>query len=35
MWEQQPKRPLPFRYGYTDILRANHLLVTRRAAPRP
>lgn len=34
MWEQQPKRPLPFRYGYTDILRANHLLVTRRPAPR-
>jgi hypothetical protein len=35
LWEEQPKRPLPFRYGYPDVLRANHLVVTRRPAAQP
>jgi hypothetical protein len=35
LWEEQPKRPLPFRYGYPDILRASHLVVTRRPTPQP
>lgn len=32
LWAGQPKRELKFRYGYVDVLRQNHLLVTRRAA---
>jgi hypothetical protein len=31
LWESQPKRPLPFRYGYVDVKKRAHLLVTRRA----
>jgi hypothetical protein len=29
LWSSQPYRPLPFRYGYSDIRGANHLMVTR------
>lgn len=29
LWNEQPFRPLPFRYGYSDIQGANHLMVTR------
>ena len=28
--ETQPRRPLPFRYGYKDSSGQNHLVVTRR-----
>jgi hypothetical protein len=34
LWSSQPKRDLNFRYGYVDVLRQNHLLVTRRAPQR-
>ena len=30
LWNSQPMRPLPFRYGYLDAERRPHLLVTRR-----
>jgi hypothetical protein len=29
LWKSQPYRELPFRYGYSDILGANHLMVTK------
>jgi hypothetical protein len=29
LWRSQPYRELPFRYGYSDVLGANHLMVTR------
>jgi hypothetical protein len=29
LWSAQPYRLLPFRYGYSDISGANHLMVTR------
>jgi hypothetical protein len=29
LWESQPYRPLPFRYGYSDVRGASHLLITR------
>ncbi len=29
LWSDQPYRDLPFRYGYSDIRGANHLMVTR------
>jgi hypothetical protein len=29
LWNSQPYRQLPFRYGYSDIRAANHLLITR------
>jgi hypothetical protein len=32
LWAGQPKRELKFRYGYVDVLRQNHLLVTKRPA---
>ena len=32
MWEKQPKRKLPFRYGYPDIEKHVHLMIT---APAP
>jgi len=32
LWNSQPTRPLPFRYGYLDAERRPHLLVTRRIA---
>lgn len=28
-WKSQPYRELPFRYGYSDTLGANHLIVTK------
>jgi hypothetical protein len=34
LWSSQPKRDLTFRYGYVDVLRQNHLLVTRRTPQR-
>ncbi|MFO0755420.1 MAG: hypothetical protein U0359_02950 [Byssovorax sp.] len=30
LWQSQPKRPLPFRFGYLDGSGSFHLLVTRR-----
>jgi hypothetical protein len=30
LWSSEPRRPLPFRYGYPDSSRHYHLLVTRR-----
>jgi hypothetical protein len=33
LWESQPARKLPIRYGYIDGEKNNHLLVTRRAPP--
>jgi hypothetical protein len=38
MWEKQPKRKLPFRYGYPDNDKHVHLMITKLAArpePRP
>lgn len=35
LWNDQPRRELPFRYGYVDVERQNHLLVTRRAPTEP
>jgi hypothetical protein len=32
MWEKQPKRKLPFRYGYPDNEKHVHLMIT---APAP
>jgi hypothetical protein len=29
LWQSQPYRQLAFRYGYSDILGANHLMVTK------
>jgi hypothetical protein len=29
LWQSQPYRRLPFRYGYSDIRGANHLMVTK------
>jgi len=31
LWNSEPKRPLPFRYGYIDGARHFHLLVTKKA----
>ena len=28
MWKKQPQRPLPFRFGYPDQDKKNHLMVT-------
>ena len=33
MWEKQPKRKLPFRYGYPDIEKHVHLMITAPAPP--
>jgi len=38
LWKSQPHRPLPFRFGYPDEAKHNHLMVTRPkpgAAPAP
>jgi hypothetical protein len=37
LWKNQPKRSLPFRFGYRDRGSKNHLLVTRTTdmAPAP
>jgi hypothetical protein len=32
LWNSQPYRQIPFRYGYSDIRGANHLMVTRPKA---
>ena len=29
LWAQSPKRSLPFRFGYTDMLKQAHVVVTR------
>jgi hypothetical protein len=31
MWKRQPQRPLPFRFGYPDVARNNHMMITRPA----
>jgi hypothetical protein len=31
LWRSQPYRPLPFRFGYSDIYGANHMMITRPA----
>lgn len=31
LWDSQPKRPLPFRYGYLDGSKHFHMLITRKA----
>jgi hypothetical protein len=31
MWAKQPHRALPFRFGYPDSEKHNHLMITRRA----
>ncbi len=34
MWKEQPHRPLPFRFGYPDNAKHNHLMITRpKTAP--
>ncbi|HEY5952373.1 MAG TPA: hypothetical protein VIV40_43040 [Kofleriaceae bacterium] len=35
MWEKQPKRRLPFRYGYPDSEKHVHLMITQLAPPKP
>ncbi|MCX5743714.1 MAG: hypothetical protein NT062_14575 [Proteobacteria bacterium] len=32
LWKNQPKRPLPFRFGYPDATKKNHLMITRPKA---
>lgn len=34
LWRDQPRRELPFRYGYPDSQGSHHLLVTRRVKKR-
>ena len=34
MWETQPKRKLPFRYGYPDNEKHVHLMITSPARPK-
>jgi hypothetical protein len=34
MWEKQPKRRLPFRYGYPDNEKHVHLMITQLAPPK-
>jgi hypothetical protein len=33
MWKDQPRRKLPFRFGYPDAAKNNHLMITRPKAP--
>lgn len=36
LWKSQPRRPLPFRFGYPDSDKNHHLMITRpRAADDP
>lgn len=35
LWREQPRRELPFRFGYADVKKQPHLLVTRRAPAAP
>lgn len=30
LWKDQPKRELPFRFGYPDLRKNNHLMITER-----
>jgi hypothetical protein len=30
MWKKQPKRPMNFRYGYPDVEKNAHMLVTTK-----
>ena len=32
LWKSQPKRPLPFRFGYPDAEKNGHLMITRPKA---
>ena len=31
LWKEQPHRDLPFRFGYPDNAKHNHLMITRPA----
>jgi hypothetical protein len=31
LWKRQPQRPLPFRFGYPDVAKNNHMMITRPA----
>jgi hypothetical protein len=31
LWAENPRRPLPFKFGYGDVHHRSHLLVTRKA----
>lgn len=33
LWKSQPHRDLPFRFGYPDADKRNHLMIMRRKAP--
>jgi hypothetical protein len=40
MWKEQPKRALPFRFGYPDQDKNHHMMITRpktvvNATPKP
>ncbi len=38
LWKKQPRRPLPFRFGYPDQDKQHHMLITRpkpATAPKP
>jgi hypothetical protein len=35
LWAKNPKRALPFRFGYVDLAKRAHLVVTRPAPPGP
>ena len=35
LWKSQPHRALPFRFGYPDAEKHNHLMVTRPKVPGP
>jgi len=30
LWEEQPSRPLPFRYGYPEAEKHWHMLITKK-----
>ena len=32
VWKKQPSRPLPFRFGYPDVKKRNHLVISRRTS---
>jgi len=34
MWASQPRRKLPFRYGYPDVEKNVHMMITQRAEPK-
>jgi hypothetical protein len=35
LWDTQPKRKLPFRYGYHDKSGQSHVVITKRADKKP